>query len=249
MLNYIAVIICAAGLSKRMGGVKKEFLPLESNPSGKENLTVLGAAVKAFASSARVGPIIITLPPETTNGEEYLPLELRPGRDSRIFFCSGGKSRRSSVHKALLFLESLENLGRSFTVSHVLIHDGARPWVNKTLIEHVIDAAITHNAVIPALPLLETPKEVVGELSKSLAGETVFIKKHLKRAALCTAQTPQGFAFPQILRVQEKAEARERAENFEYTDDAEVWGEFVGPVAVIPGHPENKKITFPEDIF
>ncbi|MDR0375991.1 MAG: 2-C-methyl-D-erythritol 4-phosphate cytidylyltransferase, partial [Treponema sp.] len=33
-----------------------------------------------------------------------------------------------------------------------------------------------------------------------------------------------------------------------YTDDAEVWGEFCGQVAVIRGSPANKKITFPQDL-
>jgi 2-C-methyl-D-erythritol 4-phosphate cytidylyltransferase/2-C-methyl-D-erythritol 4-phosphate cytidylyltransferase/2-C-methyl-D-erythritol 2,4-cyclodiphosphate synthase len=62
------------------------------------------------------------------------------------------------------------------------------------------------------------------------------------------AQTPQGFAFPEILRAHEMAAEREVREHYEYTDDAEVWGEFIGPVAVVEGSPRNKKITFPEDL-
>jgi 2-C-methyl-D-erythritol 4-phosphate cytidylyltransferase/2-C-methyl-D-erythritol 4-phosphate cytidylyltransferase/2-C-methyl-D-erythritol 2,4-cyclodiphosphate synthase len=62
------------------------------------------------------------------------------------------------------------------------------------------------------------------------------------------AQTPQTFAFPDILRAHEKAAERELREGYEYTDDAEVWGEFIGPVASTPGSAKNRKITYPEDL-
>jgi 2-C-methyl-D-erythritol 4-phosphate cytidylyltransferase len=59
------------------------------------------------------------------------------------------------------------------------------------------------------------------------------------------AQTPQGFTFPEIFAAHQKA-----AQNAQvvYTDDAEVWSAFCGPVAAISGESENRKITFPEDL-
>ena len=233
----IAVIICAAGSSSRMGGIKKEYLPLESSASGGPpafaGLTVLGAAVTAFASCPRIAQIVITAAPGQENAEApaCLPAGLR--EKDRVFFVPGGATRRASVYNALSFLEQ-------HNPSHVLIHDGARPWIKADLVERVIDAAIAYGAVIPALPLTETPKELPG------AGK--FISRHLRRAELVSAQTPQGFKFPEILRAHEKAKEKEERENFEYTDDAEVWGEFMGQVAVIPGDPENRKITYPEDL-
>ena len=229
----IAAVICAAGSSERMGYTKKEYLPLP----GKEPLSVLGAAVSAFASCNQVELLVITLPPgeENTQAEaalDSLPSELRDR--SRLHFVAGGQTRRASVHKALLHLEE-------FKPSLVLIHDGARPWVTQDLIERTIQAAIKYRAVIPALPLSETPKEVSGTSEK-------FVERHLKRAKLYSAQTPQAFAFPEILIAHEKARAREENEHIEYTDDAEVWGEFIGPVAVIDGETANKKITYPEDL-
>jgi 2-C-methyl-D-erythritol 4-phosphate cytidylyltransferase/2-C-methyl-D-erythritol 2,4-cyclodiphosphate synthase len=73
-----------------------------------------------------------------------------------------------------------------------------------------------------------------------------FITRHLRRADLYTAQTPQGFRFRSILDAHEKAV--ETTLPAEYTDDAEVWGEFAGRVALVAGDPENRKITFPEDL-
>ena len=223
-----------------MGGVKKEYLSLPETP-----LTVLGAALSAFASSCRVGPIVITVPPGAEEEvRASLPAELRSSElcsGDRIHFVSGGLTRRASVHNALLWLEP-------WHPSHVLIHDGARPWIKPELIEKIIDAAIKFEAVIPALPLLETPKELERREGGVSTEEPAFIKRHLRRADLCAAQTPQGFKFPEILTAHKKAAEREEREHREYTDDAEVWGEFIGHVAVIPGDPENRKITYPEDL-
>ena len=204
-------------------------------------LTVLGAALSAFASSPRIGLIAIVVPPGAEEeARACLPAKLLAQAQGRILFVPGGSTRRASVHNALLRLES-------YHPSYVLIHDGARPWIKTELIEKIIDAAIRFEAVIPSLPLLETPKEL--KLDKGGHPEgPAFIKRHLRRADLCVAQTPQGFKFTEILRAHEKAAEREAKENIEYTDDAAVWGEFIGQAAAIPGDPENRKITFPEDI-
>jgi len=234
-MTSIAAIICAAGSSRRMGGAKKEYLSLPS--LSKENpLTVLGAAVSAFASLPQIKPIVITVPPgEENEARARLPKELQ-SENERIRFVSGGKTRRASVHNALLFL-------KGHKPSHVLIHDGARPWIKGDLIEKTIEAVIKYGAALPALPLVETPKEL--DVS---GGEVKFIKRHLRRENLCAVQTPQGFAFPEILAAHEKAAIREEKEGLQYTDDAEVWGEFVGQVAVISGVSENRKITYHEDM-
>ena len=261
--DSIAAIICAAGSSIRMGGVKKEYLLLEPFPSGGEKLTVLGAAFSAFASCPKIGLIIIAVPPGSKDGENAaracLPPEHRLSKNSagdkqeRILFVPGGSTRRASVYNALKQLEQ-------YHPSHVLIHDGARPWIKKSLIEKVINTTIRYGAAIPVLPMSETPKELEIELKTELPSEMikqnlsskeipVFIKHHLRRRTIYIAQTPQGFKFPEMLEAHKKAAEREARENFKYTDDAEVWGEFIGQVAVVPGDPENKKITFPGDLI
>jgi 2-C-methyl-D-erythritol 4-phosphate cytidylyltransferase len=68
------------------------------------------------------------------------------------------------------------------------------------------------------------------------------------------AQTPQAFCFPEILEAHIKADLKvqNQEDNFiektEYTDDAQIWDEFCGPVMFIAGDPENRKITFPGDL-
>ena len=232
----IAAIITAAGSSSRIG-VKKEYRLVgdKTDMEGKP-LTVLGKAALAFAACSRIETVIITVPRDPHLGEiaarDSLPARLQRSRARPHFlFVQGGPTRRSSVHQALIRLE--QNRPR-----FVLIHDGARPWVEPVLIDRVIDAMIKHNAAIPMLPLTDTPKEI---------DEKGFIKRHLRRVHVGNAQTPQGFSFPDILKAHEKAAEKEKS-GWIYTDDAEVWGEFVGEVFVVPGSPLNKKITFPEDL-
>jgi 2-C-methyl-D-erythritol 4-phosphate cytidylyltransferase len=236
----VAALITAAGSSSRMGGVKKEYCVLDPSCTDDQGnpLTVLGAAVLAFASCGEIGPIVITVPPEgEAAARASLPRSL--AAQNRVNFTPGGRTRRESVHKALSFLETLE-------IGYVLIHDGARPWVSAALIRQVISAAAQRRAVIPLVRVIETPKEVDRFPGP---GETGVIRRHLRRAEVGTAQTPQGFAFPDILRAHEKAALKEKTKGFEYTDDAEVWADFIGPVAVIPGEIENRKITFKEDLL
>ena len=225
-----------------MGGVKKEYRPL---PGGDESgLTVLGAAVSAFAAVSAVETVVIAVPANAETGEAAARKALLPallsGNRPRILFVPGGRTRRASIHHALSLLTA-------YQPRYVLIHDGARPWLSPSLIEQLIEAVQKHQAVIPLLPLTETPKETDAPLERAAAGP-VFIKRHLRRAAAGAAQTPQAFAFPEILSAHEKAAVYEETGKMEYTDDAEVWGAFCGPVAVIPGAPENRKITFPEDL-
>ncbi|GHU64281.1 2-C-methyl-D-erythritol 4-phosphate cytidylyltransferase [Spirochaetia bacterium] len=253
MTCSIAAVITAAGSSSRFlersspltGGVKKEYQILGASYYDDEGkpLTVLGAALRTFSASPRIGPIVIVIPPHGEAAEQEArasippPLLARLLTENRLHFVPGGDTRRASVHKALSFLETLHP-------GYVLIHDGARPWISAGLIERIIDTVIQYKAVIPVLPVVETPKE----LETAETGEAVFIKRHLRRAAIVTAQTPQAFAFPAILHAHEKAALREAQEGFEYTDDAEVWAETEGKAAAIPGEMENRKITFPGDM-
>ena len=230
-----AGIICAAGASSRMGGVKKEYQKLDGSAGSP---TVLGAAVSAFAKTPSVEIIVITVP---ENGEaaarNALAPELLTAARPKLFFVAGGQCRRASVFNALSFLAA-------YSPRYVLIHDGARPWITPSLIQDIIEAVKKYDAVIPLLPLSDTPKECDAPLVSGEA-QAVFIRRHLQRASTGVAQTPQAFAFPAILHAHEKAAALAAEE---FTDDAEVWGRFCGPVAVIPGSRENRKITFLSDL-
>jgi len=244
--DRIAAVILAAGASRRMGQLKKEFQKL------KNGKTALDTAASSFASVPSVEIIVIAVNEGAEiSAREALSPRMLCAEKPRILFVNGGESRRASVFCALSLLSS-------HNPRYVLIHDGARPWVSVSLIENIIEAVKKHGAAIPLLPLTETPKET-DAVNERLSAEdgcgAFFVRRHLKRACIGLAQTPQAFAFPEILRAHEKAasEAGFLPESEEFTDDAEIWSRFAAetdcrPVAVVPGDPANKKITFPEDL-
>ena len=130
--------------------------------------------------------------------------------------------------------------------SLVFIHDGARPFVKSETVELTYRAASEFGAAVPGLQPTETQKKI---------DENGFIVKHLVRSSLTAVQTPQVFKFAEILDAHRMAELNGKA----YTDDTEIWDEYVkkhkdkngesySHVKVVLGDPENKKITYPEDI-
>jgi 2-C-methyl-D-erythritol 4-phosphate cytidylyltransferase/2-C-methyl-D-erythritol 2,4-cyclodiphosphate synthase len=117
----------------------------------------------------------------------------------------------------------------------VLIHDAARPFASQDLISHVIAWLDRHRAVVPGLPVAETLKLAPGGI----------VKTTVNRTAMWTAQTPQGFAYDDILAAHRQAFAAGTAN---LTDDASV-AEHAGiEVAMIPGRIENRKLTTADDI-
>jgi 2-C-methyl-D-erythritol 4-phosphate cytidylyltransferase len=242
-----AAVICAAGSSSRMctrqqNGdavrIKKEYQKLNDK---EDSLTVLGSSVAAFSAVPSLETIIIAVPKnDEAAARAALGPEFLTAQRPEILFVEGGKTRRASVFNALSVLVP-------YKPDYVLIHDGARPWVSPSLIERIIESVKKYDAVIPLLPMTETPKECEAITGDQNAGiPAVFIKRHLKRANMGIAQTPQAFNFLKIMSAHEQAA---KVEDEEFTDDAEVWSRFCGPVAAVPGDQENKKITFKEDLL
>ncbi|MCR5605796.1 MAG: 2-C-methyl-D-erythritol 2,4-cyclodiphosphate synthase [Treponema sp.] len=233
----IAIILTAAGSSTRMGTkCKKEYLPLLDG-------TVLSTGAKIFFSlpnfSKYISFFIVTHP---VNGKAEAEKALFTDEslksiieknNTRLLFTEGGKDREESVRNALLLLEK-EQFEKN---GLVLIHDGARPYVTKKIIEDVITTTVEKGSAVPALQPTDTQKEI------DSAGRII---RHLKRSSLAAVQTPQGFIFAPLLSAHKKAAADKNS----YTDDTEIWDKYSGQATVqtVQGDSCNKKITWPEDI-
>jgi len=141
---------------------------------------------------------------------------------------TGGATRQVSVARGLDALR-----GRKPDL--VLIHDGARPFVSASVISHVIAHLDRHAAVIPALAVTDTLKRAKG----NVVADTV------DRTGLWAVQTPQGFRFEAITQAHARAGA---AAEQDFSDDASI-AEWAGiEVALIPGAPDNTKVTSADDI-
>lgn len=212
----VAAIIVAAGSGKRFGevaGLRKQYRELGGVP-------LVVWSVKAFLSHPKVAECILVVPHEDVTAPppflERLPVRL----------VAGGAERHQSVR---LGLEAIQTASRT-----VLIHDGARPLVSRSLIDRVI-AAADQGAAIPGTPVTDTLKEVAPD-GRVLATPD--------RNRLRQVQTPQGFPTELLLRVHRDAHAA----GIGGTDDAALFEHFGLPVRVVEGDATNLKVTQPLDL-
>jgi len=146
----------------------------------------------------------------------------------------GGRERWESVR---LGLEAVPD-GDEW----VLVHDAARAAVSAELISRVLEATRKTGAAIPALRVADTVKWVgAGDVVRdTLPREQL---RGGERWRLVAVQTPQGFAKQLLLHAFERYDF---GKGFP-TDDASIVEE-LHPVTVVPGDPQNIKLTYPEDL-
>lgn len=143
-------------------------------------------------------------------------------QENKIEYIIGGQTRQESVSNALKHVNS----------EYVLIHDGARPYYSKKLLDSIINKLDEFNAVIPAMKVTDTIKIV----------ESGIVIKTINREMLRTIQTPQGFK-TSVIKL-----AHSLANKQDYTDDSSMVEELTNEkVCVIDGEKDNIKYTQKED--
>jgi 2-C-methyl-D-erythritol 2,4-cyclodiphosphate synthase/2-C-methyl-D-erythritol 4-phosphate cytidylyltransferase len=142
---------------------------------------------------------------------------------------AGGDRRQTSVAAGVAALSDAAD------ERVLLVHDGARPLVSGRSIAEVVRATQEYGAAIPVIPVAETLKRVGGGL----------VHGTVDRDGLAAAQTPQGVRAG-ILRA---AYGRFPPDGQEtWTDEASLLEACTIPVHVVPGDPDNLKVTVPADL-
>lgn len=221
---YATALIVAAGRGTRLGAEKpKQFLSLGGQP-------VLSHALSAFLRHPAIRRVAIVIHPDDTPTVEALIAAFDPPPGVAVSICHGGSTRQQSVCAGLMHLADRALPAGAL----VLIHDAARPLVNRDLIDRAIAAAAAHGAAIPVLPVTDT----IVELQPQATPRT------LDRARLRAVQTPQAFDFNLILAAHKNA-AQTGADDF--TDDASIAAHAGHVVATFEGDAACFKITTAED--
>jgi 2-C-methyl-D-erythritol 4-phosphate cytidylyltransferase/2-C-methyl-D-erythritol 2,4-cyclodiphosphate synthase len=213
-MTAIYALVVAAGRGTRFGGaVPKQYLPLGGR-------SLLAYSLAAFARHPRIRGVLTAIRPE-----DRLLFERAAAGLDLLPPVAGGPARQDSVR---LGLEALA----VHRPDRVLIHDGARPFPDRPLIDRVIAALDRAPAAIPALPVGDTIKRVADGR----------VRATLDRSRLWRAQTPQGFHFEAILAAHRAARGRD------LTDDAAV-AEAAGLAPlVVAGSEDNLKVTTAADL-
>ncbi|WP_058234493.1 IspD/TarI family cytidylyltransferase [Devriesea agamarum] len=219
-----AGIVLAGGTGSRVGAaLNKAFLPL----SGR---TIASWGLSTMASIRAIDPLVFVVRPEDRAHAEFVAEREVLGRDVEIIH--GGKTRQESELLALRHLADRIDAG---DVTHVLIHDAARPLVSRGLVGAVLHAAMEHGGAVPALP--------APELLAHLGHDGLGLLQH---EGLVRVQTPQGFDAPTILDAYEAA-ARD---GFVGTDTASCAEEYTDlDVVWVRGEETNFKITYAQDLL
>ena len=227
-------LVVAAGRGSRFGtGLPKQYAALGGRP-------LLGHSLEAFARHPRIDRVKAVIHPD----DRALYERAAAGLDL-LEPAAGGATRQDSVRRGL---ESLESLAPAA----VLIHDGARPFVDAAVIDRVLDALASAPGAIAALPVTDTLKR--SETGKR--GQAGHIAATLERAGLWHAQTPQGFRFAEILAAHRAiihgaahGAVHGAAAGPELTDDAAVAERAGLAVALVEGTPHNIKVTTRDDLL
>jgi len=215
--NTVAIIVAAGRGSRAGAGGPKQYRELAGE-------AVIARTVGAFLSHTDIDAVRVII--HRDDREEYDAAMGALLKHKKLLDpVTGGAERQDSVR---LGLESIDGHG----VMRVLIHDAARPFIDARTITRVINALDTNDGAIAALPVHDTIKR---------EGSDKRIAATVPREALWRAQTPQGFHFDKILAAHRDAKGQV------LTDDAAV-AEAAGlNVALVPGSPDNMKLTQAED--
>lgn len=218
--KYTAIVL-AAGSGKRMNSkVHKQYLIIQDRP-------VLYYSLKAFEDSA-VDEIVLVV---GKGEEEFCRREIvnKYGISKVKAIVEGGKERYHSV---------FEGLKQTSDADYVLIHDGARPFVDQDIIRRCMQEVQKYQACVVGMPVKDTIK---------IADEEGYAKQTPDRKNVWMIQTPQTFSYALIY---EAYEEMLKTEDTAITDDAMVLERIKGKKSkLIEGSYRNIKITTPEDLL
>lgn len=208
-------ILLIAGKGQRSGlSYNKILYKIDGKPLFRYSL-------ETFLSCQDCHKVIIVT---TKDDYEQVYTAVRDLDLSRIEFTYGGDHRQDSVACGIEKCSS----------KVVLIHDGARPLIEKNHIINVYEGALIYSSAVLAVKTVDTIKELKdGKLNT------------LNRDSLWNIQTPQGVDLKKF----KKALTRAKTDKYYGTDDVSLLEKYydISP-KIIQGSYRNIKATNPEDL-
>lgn len=202
-----SAVIVAAGTGSRAGFGRNKLL--ETLADGER---AIEKTVRAFTESGAADEIVLVVSP----ADEAEMRALFPA----AVFARGGNTRSASVKSGLLAASG----------EIVLVHDGARPFVNAGLIRRCAESAEKYGSGVAAVPAAET----------LAAGEGGKLTRIYGKEGNYTVQTPQAFRRKDLLAAFEK-------ETGDFPDESSLYLKVYGPPRIVESTPANRKLTFRED--
>lgn len=209
------IIVVAAGVGSRFGSaMPKQYCLLDGRP-------VLMHTIDRMREALPQASISLVISKQMS--DYWADLCRIHSFDSPVIVF-GGATRSESVRNAVLSVTDTPEI--------VLVHDGARPLVDKACVLRVVDAMSSDvDGAIPAVAVSDSLRELHGDVSVAV-----------DRSCYRAVQTPQAFDFGKLYRAY-------RDTDISFTDDASLM-EHCGHKAMVltEGSVTNIKITNPVDL-
>jgi len=219
MAQKVAVIICAAGSSRRFGVKrKKPFVDVAGR-------AVFLRSVEIFTDRDDVKQILLAIAPE----DEEL-VNVKWGPNLKFFSVNtyfGGEERFDTVAKGLELIKG--------DIDLVAVHDAVRCCAKSEWIDAALAAAAKTGAAILACPIVATIKQ---------AKDNTIIQT-VDRAGLYEAQTPQVFA---VELLKEAYGNLKNLDKSKISDDSQLVEALGRKVSIVEADSSNIKITRQSDI-
>lgn len=214
------VIIAAGGSGTRFGSdLPKQYLLLNERP-------VLMYTIDAFVGIA--DRIIVVLSEQMKDVWRAMCTTLSFKVPHELVI--GGSSRFQSVRNALQHIQETTEIPSDQSIA-ISIHDAARPFVDRKLIETSFELALSGSSNVLAFPSTNSIR--IGDKLNS---------KSVDRNIVWQVQTPQ--TFPACVLI----DAFQQEESPTFTDDASVVEQRGYVIQLVESTHRNIKLTFAEDL-
>ena len=202
-------LIAAGGSGSRLGGKPKQFLSLQGRALWRWSFDVADSLRKR----GLLRDIVLVVP------RGYEKHYAQSAKELTLTITQGGASRAESVQNGL----------KKCSGSHVLVHDGARPFITEELCEELMTAAEKTGGAVPLLPSTDSLKKIEnGTMTQE------------DRSLYFRTQTPQAFDKALLSAALDDA-------GVGATDEASAWLAAGRKLAHVAGLDRNFKVTTPFD--
>lgn len=194
-------------------------------------------SIEVFNGHPAIDEVAVVVHPEWR--EEMECIVARNHWDKLTKVIDGGSERyMSSLNAIMAYINEPDD-------TNLLLHDAARPMVSVQIVDRVVKALQSHEAVGVAVPSTDTIWEVHPDITENDIGR--FVARIPERRLMWRAQTPQAFRLPLI------RDAYQRAlqdPQFQATDDCGVVRKYMPgtKITVVEGFDRNVKLTVTDDI-
>jgi 2-C-methyl-D-erythritol 4-phosphate cytidylyltransferase len=217
-LKKVSAVIVAGGMGKRLGvSIPKAFYPLGNKPLFQHSLEI-------FDHHPLVQDIVLVIPSSLDKNNILNNEKITVSKPLSIV--KGGAERWQSVKNGVTASDN--------SLNWVLIHDAARPFVTKQIIDSLIEKHTDFDCVITGTPVTDT----IRKFRDDICTDTI------DRATLIRVGTPQLFLRHSLLK------ALSYADNMDGppTDEAVLMEKCGIKIGFSWGDPRNFKITSPHDL-